>query len=230
MNMIFKTPFRYGRSKIMALLITIPLGCFLLIEGINGGLVEYPGQVIHKILPYFFGIFAFWLSGFHIYNIISDYFTIELYEDKLIGYNFLGNRKNELRFDSIKRIGKDPVFIFSGSLDFALWDIENKKHKISGGMDYNGFIMDYILEHVKSTAEVDTKLIDKCRKNNKEWAYTRRFNFTTKYEDGYLEWIEGVANEQKEKLIAKGDLKSDVIYGDDIRQLNQMGSKKKLIR
>ena len=229
--MIFKTPFRYGKSKIMALMITIPLGSFLLWASMYGRMLQLePGQLIHRILPIFGGLFMFWLSGFHIYNIVMDYFTIELYEDKLIGYNFFGNRKTELKFDSIKKIGKDSIFIFSGGLAVVFWDRDGKKHELSGGMDYRGFITDYVLERVKITAEIDDKLIKHCRKNYKEWAYTRRFNFTTKYEDGYLEWIEVVVNAQKERLITSGDLIPDVVYGDDIRQLNKMGSKKKIVR
>ena len=43
--------------------------------------------------------------------------------------------------------------------------------------------------------------------------------FDTKYENGYLEWLEPIVNAQKEMLIQRGELRGDVLYGDDVKKL-----------
>lgn len=217
MKMIFKTTNRYGKYMVPRMIFMGTMGIVIVI-GLFRQFIKYRYE---EVFPYIMtgiaGFLVYYMIIKYIPKWFLDYFTVVLYEDKLIGYNLFG-RNYELKFNSIKEIKKaDSIVDFGREVMFL--DEFNKKHKINSAIDYCGFIEDYIIEKCKDTAEIDYKWINTVKRNPYDWAYTRRMPFDTKYEDGYLEWLEPIVNAQKDMLIARGDLKPDVLYGDDVKKL-----------
>lgn len=218
MKMIFKTTDRYGKYMVPRIIF---MGTILIITliGMLNQLLKYKYK--EEILPYFMTAFAGFAICFLIIKYIPRWFlymyTVELYEDKLTGYNLFG-RKQEFQFKDIKNIGRSKS-IYNVGYDEEIVDVKENAYRINGDIDYAGFILDYIIERCKDTAKIDYKFLDKRKERPSSWKYTRRMPFDTKYDDGYLEWLEPVVNAQKEKLIARGDLKPEVLYGDDVKKL-----------
>lgn len=214
---IFKTANAFGKYMIYKI-------SFLGIGGIYG-LYYFTKDVLNKQpeenLPYFIMIMGFFFLIFILLKFVPGWFieycTVELYEDRIVGYTLFGKR-GEIAFDSIKEIKKADK-IYDGGMGLMLIDEFNNDHRINGGLDYAGFLHDYIVEKCKNTAKIDYNFIYKIKANPYRWAYTRRTPFDTKYEKGYLEWLEPIVNAQKEMLIQRGELRGDVLYGDDVKDL-----------
>jgi hypothetical protein len=217
MKMIFKSPFRFGKQQIVAVFI-FSFGSIAAIIQLS---IQYFNKVDTGIFPLFVisGLFilSIWLYPSYIIRWFKDYYTVELYDDKLVGYN-LFNRKGEFRFDSIKEIKRNRSLFMRG-YEILYCDNNDKKHSINTGIDYAGFIDDFILQRCNKTTLIDYNWIRKCREDARGWSYTRCTPFTTKYEEGYLEWLEPIVNIQKDMLIARGELKHGVLYGNNIKEL-----------
>lgn len=213
--MIFKTTNAHGRNMIYKISFVVAIGTFATIHSTVELVKKQPDELIAYLITIF-------LYFFLIYMLIKmpprwflDYFTVELYEDRLVGYNLFG-KKGELSFSSIKEIRESEKIYDYGPL---IVDEFNNYHRINGGMDYAGFVTDYVIEKCKSNVAIDYKFINKIKSNPYDWGYTRRMPFDTKYEKGYLEWLEPIVNSQKEMLIQRGELRGDVLYGDDVKDL-----------
>lgn len=191
------------------------------IIGMRGLVKQVLKHQYTEIFPYFITIFLLIVFCYVFPLLISywfkSYYTIELFEDRFTGYNLFG-KKTGLHFTSIIKITKYKSF-FNFGYDLMILDKTDKKHIINGDIDYDGFIHDYIIERCKDNAEIDYKFLEKIRSVPSRWKYTRRLNFDTKYENGYLKWLEPVVEAQKEMLIARGYLKADVFYGDKAKDL-----------
>jgi hypothetical protein len=213
--LIFKTTNAHGRNMIYKISFVVTMAIYGLIYFTIDTVKKQPEESI----PYFIMAFLFFSIVYMLLKMpprwFLDYFTVELYEDRLVGYNLFG-KKGELIFSLIKEIRESEKIYDYGPL---IVDEFNNYHRINGGMDYAGFVTDYVIEKCKSYAVIDYKFINKIKSNPYDWNYTRSMPFDTKYENGYLEWLEPIVNAQKEMLIQRGELRGDVLYGDDVKKL-----------
>lgn len=126
----------------------------------------------------------------------------------IIGKNVIG-KPFEFDFMNAKELRRNPKI---GTVEFVTE--EGDTFAFSPDMDFFGFFLDYILEKnqdIRFPEDVEKDF----RGDPSFWSYSRREPFNAKYPEGYLDSFLPILNAQKERLIAKGVLEKDVVYGDN---------------
>lgn len=205
-KMEFKTVNKFSRGQISAVALFVVMSFILMFLAVfnEGQGNQVPARVI---------VFAGALFGLYILYKTAQGWFINVYHLEIDGKNLYGKNLFGKEF----RINLDDVQEFrkvKGLNSLELVGQKTGKFEVAPAIDYNGYINDYIVTNISKNARIDMGSVNKFRSMMKYWKYTRSEPFNTKYEEGYLDWLEPIVEAQKKELIAKGILQPNVLYGE----------------
>lgn len=166
---------------------------------------SWPENMAVKALVLIVAIGAVTVGCGFLYSSMRSIYRIEIDGSVLTGSTFFGSQKR-IRLEDVKSLKIGP------QNNCILQTESGERFGITGAIDYDGFIKDYILLNLPPGAEIDELGIAKLRANEDHWLYARRPPRDADYPADYLIWLEGVVRDQKLALMKKGVLSRNRSY------------------
>lgn len=202
-NLEFRTGTAQGRVIFFFLLFVAAIAPFLVYFLLSESrLVENSWQIEFLLIVVLLG---FLVSIRALYHFLRDVFSLCIEGTLLSGKTLIGSNKT-IRLEDVKSLKIGP------QNNCILQTESGERFGITGAIDYDGFIKDYILLHLPPGTEIDEQGIAKLRANEDHWLYGRRPPRDADYPADYLIWLEGVVRDQKLALMKKGVLSRNRSY------------------
>lgn len=202
-NLEFRTGTAQGKVVIFVLACVVagsPILVFVTISNsVSSNMVWQQGVLLVVVVT------GLLMSVRALYHSLRDVFTLCIEGTLLSGKTLIGSNKT-IRLEDVKSLKIGP------QNNCILQTESGERFGITGAIDYDGFIKDYILLHLPPGTEIDEQGIAKLRANEDHWLYARRPPRDADYPADYLIWLEGVVRDQKLALMKKGVLSRNRSY------------------